>query len=431
MAKRYHPLRGVRVLSFEAAFSLPAATRILAELGAEVVRIARPTGDFPPYTHQTDGSGINKRSVAIDLGNEAGRELGRRFVARADVVANNFRPGVMARYGLDYDGLRTIRADIISLQLSGYGVPGPWQSFPAYRPSVEAAAGMNASIGGAADPPMRVGSGVFADQTAARYAALAVLMALVQRRLTGEGRHIDLSMYAGIVHLLGDRVLEAASLGHAPHRMGNRDVSLAPQGVYPCAGEDEWLAVTVANDAQWHSLRTLIDDPRLGGAALDLAGGRVERHDLIDTVIADWTRQQTKEEAASTLQALGIAAGPVEKASNLPFDAQLRFRGAFQPVEHEQTVLGYGAHPQLTLAWQVVGATRPRLSDAPVEGADNLRVLRRWLGVPAAEVRRLERSGALLRPQRAEVRHPSRPAGTPHDSDFARRLGLQAEDASP
>lgn len=425
MARRYRPLRGVRVLSFEAAFSLPAATRILSELGADVVRVARPSGDFPPYTHQTDGSGINKRSLAIDLRHEEGRALARRLVAEADVIANNFRPQVMGRYGLDDAGLRAVKPAIIVLQLSGYGVPGPWQSFPAFGPSVEAAGGMNAAIGGPGDPPVRVGSGVFADQTAGRYAALAVLMALEHRRVTGEGRSIDLSMYAGIVHLLGDLVLQAAGDGQAPLRMGNRAAAVAPQGVYPCRGDDEWLTLSVENDDQWRSLRALIGNPALDRSVFDSLEGRRAGHDRIDEAIAGWTRERSKEEAATLLQQLGVPAGPVQKASDLPFDPQLAFRGAFQQVRHAEPVLGYVAHPHLTLSWSVAGRQRPPLQDARPEGSGNRPVLKDWLGLSAREVAALERSGALISPRRAQVPPGIRPREAQVDPDFAGRLGLQ------
>ena len=432
MAKTYRPLWGVRVLSFEAAFSLPAATRILAELGADVVRVGRPAGDFPRYTHQTDGSGINKRTVAINLQHAEGRSLARRLIAKADVVANNFRPQVMGRYGLDYAGLRAVKPDIIALQLSGYGAPGPWQSFPAFGPSVEAAGGMNASIGGPDDPPMRVGSGVFADQTAGRYAALAILMALEERRLTGEGCEIDLSMYAGIVHLLGDRVLGAAKAGHAPPKLGNRDPAIVPQGIYPCRGDDEWLAISVVTDIQWRSLSEFVGDEALLDPALASIEGRRAAHGLIDEVLTTWALRQDKHEAAVLLQRQGVPAGPVQKVSDLPFDPQLTARGAFQPVRHDEPVLGYAMHPHLTLSWQVDGFRRPPLADARPEGKDNRRVLKAWLGLSAREVSQLERSGALISPTPTPVPEGARPAGTPIDANFAERLGLPRDgEATP
>jgi crotonobetainyl-CoA:carnitine CoA-transferase CaiB-like acyl-CoA transferase len=423
--RRYRPLRGVRVLSFEAAFSLPAATRVLSELGAEVVRVGRPVGDFPPYTHRTDGSGLNKRTVSINLQSEAGRALALQLAAQADVVCNNFRPHVMAGAGLGYAQLRTVRPDIIVLQLTGYGTPGPWQEFPAFGPSVEAAAGMDAAIGSEQDPPMKVGSGVFADQTAGRYAALAVLMALQRRRETGAGRYIDLAMYEAIVHLLGERVLGAAATGRPAARRGNRSPFFVPQGIYRCRGDDEWVAISVPGEQEWQALCDLAGTAELAGLRGLGIEDRLAQHDRIDAAITRWTASRTKGDVARSLQTLGIAAAPVQKASDLPFDEQLLARGAFQPVAHPEPVLGYVAHPHLTLSWRTQGRARPALRDATPEGSDNRAVLRKWLGLDAAEVKRLQREGALLEPVNKPVAQGPRVVGAPVDTDFAERLGLQ------
>ncbi len=422
--RRYRPLRGVRVLSFEAAFSLPAATRVLAELGAEVVRVGRPVGDFPAYTHRTDGSAINKGSVSIDLQSESGQALALQLAAQTDVVCNNFRPHVMPAAGLGYDALRAARPDIIVLQLTGYGVPGPWQGFPAFGPSVEAVAGMDAAIGGPNDPPMKVGSGVNADQNAGRYTVLAVLMALQRRRETGEGRYVDLSMYEAMTHLLGDQVLAAAATGHAPVKRGNRSAICAPQGIYRCKGEDEWVALTVCSDEQWRTLCDLSGAPALSRLREAGALERAAAHDAIDVALNGWTATQGKDDLATLLQKHGVPAGPVNKAADMPFDPQLRFRGAFQDVTHPEPVLGYTAHPHLTLAWMTAERQRPSLKDAHPDGSDNRAVLRSWLGLNAAGVRQLERSGALLPVRNVPVTQGIRVMGAPVDPDFAERLGL-------
>jgi crotonobetainyl-CoA:carnitine CoA-transferase CaiB-like acyl-CoA transferase len=426
--RRYRPLRGLRVLSFEAAFSLPAATRVLAELGAEIVRVGRPVGDFPAYTHRTDGSAINKGSVSIDLRNDEGRRLALRLAAKADVVCNNFRPHVMPAAGLGYEALRAARPDIIVLQLTGYGVPGPWQGFPAFGPSVEAVAGMDAAIGGPNDPPMKVGSGVNADQSAGRYTVLAVLMALQRRRETGEGRYIDLSMYEAMTHLLGDQVLGAAATGCPPAKLGNRSALCAPQGIYTCAGEDEWVALSVCSDEQWRTLCDLVGAPSLSRLREAGAAERAAMHDAIDVTLNGWTSTQNKDDLAMLLQRHGVPSAPVNKAADMPFDPQLRFRGAYQDVTHPEPVLGYAAHPHLTLAWMTVGRQRPPLEDAHPEGSDNRPLLRSWLGLTAAEVRRLEQAGALLPVRTVAVTQGIRVIGAPVDAGFAERLGLKPAD---
>lgn len=424
MARRFEPLRGVRVLAFEAAFSLPAGTRTLAELGAEVVQVSRPERVSGDYITVVDGNTLSKFSLGINLQTEDGRALARALARQADAVCNNFRPRVMERYGLDAAALHALKPELIVLQLSGYGATGPWRDYPAYGPSVEAAGGINALSGDETDPPVRVGSGVFADQASGRYAALALIAALEQRRRTGKGQYIDLSMYESIVHLLGDAVLGAARHGRQPPRRGNRDAVCAPQGIYRCAGDDEWVAITVTSDAAWRALCGLIDDPRLCDPALNTAAGRHRCHDLIDQAISAWTRCKHKADVAAILQARGIAAGPVHKPGDLPVDPHLAARGTFSMVQHGQPRLGAMAHPHLTTPWQAAGYARHPLRDTSGDGAHSDAVLRRWLGLRPAEITALRTAGAVLPFRQYRMAPPPVADGTPVDHDFATRLGL-------
>jgi benzylsuccinate CoA-transferase BbsF subunit len=424
MARRYRPLRDVRVLAFESAFSLPAGTRTLADLGADVVRVGRPDPVSGPFITQVDGGRLNKRAVSINLASEAGRELTKRLVSVCDVVCNNFRPRVMRRFGLTYEELCQINPRIIVLQLSGYGGPGSWEDFPAYGPSVEAAGAMNSLIGEDGDMPMRVGSGVYADQTGGRYSALAIMAALEHRRRTGEGQFLDVSMYEGIVHLFGEQIMAAAYTGKPPERLGNRDKYAAPQGVYPCEGDDEWLAISVQTTEQWWALQKAVSDERLLDPGFDSVNERRRHHALLDEAITAWSKRQKKLDAAATLQSLAIPAAPVEKAEDLPFNLQLRARGAFQMVRHDRPKLGYMGHPHLTVPWAVAGRDRARLADARTDDADNVRVLKQWLGLSAADVRRLVHEEALLPTEASEIVVTRGMGGDP---SFGERLALPRE----
>ncbi len=421
--KAYRPLRGVRVLAFEIAYSLPAATRTLVELGAEVVRVAAPGRGFGNYISVVDGVFLSKPCIGIDLKNAQGREVARCLVSRADIVCSNFRPPVMGEFGLGPDELRAIKPDLIVLQLSGYGRPGPWSDFPAYGPSVEAAGGMNSLMGRESDPPVRVGSGVFADQLSGRYAALALIAALNHRRRTGEGQYIDLSMYEAIVHLLGREVMRAALTGGAAERRGNRDSRYAPQGVYPCKGEDEWIAITVKDDAQWRALAALLGDARLQNPELATVPGRQDCHDEIDVVISSWTGLHEKNELAALLQSRGVAAGPVRKVSDSMFDPHLAARGVFQTVTHTAPILGFDAHPHPTTPWVAEGRRRHKLTEIRYVGADNYSVLRRWAGLGRKRVETLVAAGALADVGGLPVVERAGPAA-PRDRDFGERLGL-------
>jgi crotonobetainyl-CoA:carnitine CoA-transferase CaiB-like acyl-CoA transferase len=420
----YRPLRGVRILSFEVAYSLPAATRLLAELGAEVVKVAPPPGvGFAAYTTAVDGVSLGKPNIAINLKTPDGRTLARALVAQADVVCSNFTAPVMPSFGLGPDDLRAIKADLIVLRLSGYGAPGPWTTFPAFAAATEAVSGLNSIQGGEGDPPTRVGSGIFADQLSGMYAALAVVAALEDRQRTGAGRFIDLAMAEAVTHLIGPAVLETAHTNRPPLRAGNRDPAIVPQGVYPCRGEDEWIAISITSDSCWSTLVDLVGDDRFRPALASIEA-RARCHDEIDQVLSAWTSRFEKGALAELLQAQGIAAGPVQKVSDFPTDPHLTARGAFQPVHHPRPLLGYGAHPHPAMPWLAVGRRRGMSTDIRPGGADNYRVLHRWLGLSRAEVTRLTKIGGLTQagPFRIET-VPDAP-GMPRDADFATRLNL-------
>ncbi|MEE8338084.1 MAG: CoA transferase [Dehalococcoidia bacterium] len=422
----------MRVLTFEAAVTLPSATRVMADLGADVVQVRRPRRVVGNFIAIYDGTMINKSAVSIDLRLPEGGELALRLAARADVVCNNFTPRVMRGFGLDYEALRAVKPELIVMQLTGYGTPGPWAEFPAYGPSVEAAGGMNSSIGDEGDVPVRIGSGVFADQLAGRYATVALLAALTHRQRTGEGQYIDLSMYEDIVHMLGPQVMaasrptagRASGGGGPPPRLGNRDPGRAPQGIYPSAGEDEWVAISVESDEQWAALRGLLGDPRLDSPALETLSGRIERHDAIDDAVAAWTRGRTKDEAAELLQRRGVAAGPVQAPGDLALDPHYAARGHYRTVRHRQTVAGADAHPHLSQLPKIHGASRAPLREPRADGEDNAPVLKRWLDLDGAEIRRLRRAGVL-----GDVRPLLQPGADVdrrglYDPEHARKLRL-------
>jgi crotonobetainyl-CoA:carnitine CoA-transferase CaiB-like acyl-CoA transferase len=431
----YRPLAGVRILSFEIAASLPAGTRTLADLGADVVRVAEPPTQANPYIRLFDASLINKESIVLDLRRPEGHALALRLATAADVVCSNFRPHVLPQFGLDYASLCARKPTIIVLQLSGFGTPGPWQDFPTYGPHVEAAGGMNALMGGPAELPQRVGGGVFADTLAGRYAALAICAAIVERDATGRGRAIDLSMYECIVAGLGDRILRAAAEGGVPPRLGNRSEEFAPQGIYPCRGDDEWLAITVASDAQWRALKQQLRSPDLDDPALDCFDGRRAAHDRIDEAIARWTATRDKQAAADDLQRAGVPAGPVQKPGDVAVDPHHRGRGFFRTVRHGAPILGYRTHPHMRMPARAAGHT-PHLSDHHAEGESAPAILRRWLGADDAEVARLaaERAFGAPRPLIPPGVEPPTWFGTgdaERHADFAARLGLEPEPGRP
>ncbi len=419
------------MLAFETAASLPAGTRILADLGAEVARVMEPPFPVSPYMRPFDGTLMNKQPIALDLKHPDGPALAKRLAAAADVVCNNFRPPVMRRFGLDHETLRASNPRLIVLQLSGYGTPGPWQDYPAYGPSVEAAGGMNGSMGDESQLPQRVGGGVFADTVGGRYAALAICAALLHRDRTGDGQYIDAAMYEAIVTGIGDLVAEASATDAPPKRYGNRHERFAPQGVYPALGNDQWIAISVTSDEQWCALRQTIADARLDDPAYEDETGRRAAHDAIDAVIATWTSTRDKQEAAEALQAAGVPAGPVQWPGDVPFDPQHRARGFLQTVRHEiPPLLGYRTHPYMTMAARAIGYPRAPLSDHQPEGSRTEAVLRRWLDATDEELAAWRASG-VTPPERPIIADGTPPPAwfgertAPRDEHFAERLGLE------
>ncbi|MGE3074808.1 MAG: CoA transferase [Dehalococcoidia bacterium] len=436
--RQFLPLKGTRVLSFEVAYSLPAGTRTLAELGAEVVRVAGPGRDSY-YISVVDGVYMSKPCIGINLKDPEGLAIAKQLAAKADVICSNFVPGVMERLGLGADELRAINPSAIVLQLSGYGTPGPWSNYAAFGPSTEAAGGMNQLVGSPDGPPVRLGSGVFSDQLAGRFAAIGLIAALKERQRTGKGRYLDVSMSEAITLLVGNTVVGAA-LGDPPLRLWNRDRDFAPQGIYPATGDDEWIAITVKDDRQWQALLRVVSQESEENPALeDLAHrlksedfGRVSarhiNHSPIDHLLAEWTAGHDKHALAERLQAAGVAAHAVVRSRDPLFDEHLKQRGLFQSVAHETPILGYAAHPHPTTPWFADGHERHQLRNLHFHGADNVSVLREWLGMDAEQVASLEESGALI--VRRDIKVEDRRTAY-RDADHAEQLALASEvDAS-
>lgn len=417
----YKPLSGIKILSFELAFSLPAGTRALHDLGADVVRVSPPERQQDRYISVIDGVFHGKPCIAIDLTKEQGRDIALQLAMQADVVCNNFRPHVMAKYHLDEKRLRRAKPELICLQLSGYGTPGPWSDFPAFGPSTEAAGGMNRLMVDENETPFRISSGVFADQLSGRYAALAITAALQKRQESGAGATIDLSMTACITHLLGEAMTKASLQQRMPEFRGNRDPRFVPQGIYRANGSDEWISISITSNDAWRRLCNLISN-----ASLDPSTTRQERwanHDAIDNVITAWSKKWDKDDLTRLLQSQRIAAAPVRTVVDSALDAQFWARGALQWVRHRRAKLGYKTHPHPPLPWRVIGRRRRRLTDYRHTGQDNARVLRRWLGMQGDVVKELEAAGVLCGEPPLQL--TQRPASRHRDPQHGSKLGLE------
>ena len=298
------PLEGIRVLDLTQVYAGPTCTRILSDLGADVIKLEGLkrmdiTRNFvmPENTGKDDywnRSGYfllrngGKKSLTLDFGDPEAVELVKRLVPHADIVAESFTPRVMAKFGLDYESLKAAKPEIIMVSLSGYGQTGPWRDFTAYGMGLEPASGISSLTGYRDGPPLRTGIS-FTDPYSGVVGAGAVLSALHYRRRTGKGQYIDLSEHESAVPVTGFALMDYALNGRMEPRMGNRSHWYAPQGCYRCKGEDNWIAITVRDDAEWECLlprcrSSGMGDRPLRGRALPLRAPRRARraHHLVD-----------------------------------------------------------------------------------------------------------------------------------------------------
>lgn len=397
---RRAPLHGIRVLDLSAYWAGPACARLFADLGAEVIKVesvqridgwrganlsmdsARPHEGAPAH----NGINLNKRGITLNLRSPAGAALCKELAAISDVLVENFSPRVMAQFGLDYAALHEVNPRLVMVSLSGFGASGPLRDCVSYAATVECMAGVVALTGYAGGPPL-LQSASIGDPLGGVNGALAGLMALYRRKRTGLGCWIDLSQVEAVAALLGDQILDYTINGRVPPRRGNASLELAPHGVYPCAGDDQWIAIAVANDAQWQALcgaiarADLAADPRLAGPT-----GRLARAALLDEAVSAWTRGQQKRAAMDALLAAGVPAGAVQDNTETLLDPQLRARGFWQEVDREWV----GRHPHAGMGITAGGAAPLLVRPAPTLGQHTTEVLGELLGLGSTELAALE-----------------------------------------
>ncbi|HYM14179.1 MAG TPA: CoA transferase [Dehalococcoidia bacterium] len=401
------PLDGIRVVDLAQVFAGPACTRILADLGADVIRFeSAGRMDVTRNLIITDNDGMDhhwhrasyfivrnagKREMVLDLAKEEGRDVIRKLVARADVVVESFTPRVMANFGLGYDQLREIKPDIIMCSLSGYGQTGPMRDFGAYGMGLEPASGISSITGYPGGPPIRSGLS-FTDPYSGFIGAGAVLTALHYRRRTGKGQYIDLSEQEAAIPIMAAALLEQQMTGRTPQRLGDRSAWAAPQGCYRCAGDDRWAVISVSDDAGFARMAQAMAHPEWAADprfATVLA--RREHHDELDARITEWTSTRDHYDVFHTLQAAGVKAAPVLDGKEVLFDEQFRARHHFDVVD--QPLLG--KRPvQRHLAAKFTRFEARARGHAPLLGEHNEEVLRE-LGYDDAAISRLKEDAVI------------------------------------
>jgi crotonobetainyl-CoA:carnitine CoA-transferase CaiB-like acyl-CoA transferase len=403
------PLAGLRVIDLGNWVTIPYLCRVLADFGAEVIKVESPRHLTVGRLRHGTGHGFsemhrNKRSVTIELDRPEGVALFMRLVATADVLVENFAPRVMANLGLTYDRLRAVNPRLIYLSSTGFGQSGPYRDYGAFGSTLESMIGLASLTGFPDDPPTRCGL-TYIDYPAAMMGCVALIAALAYRRRTGRGQYIDLSQYETGVSMMGGELVGYQLTKELPPRRGNRSRDHAPQGVYRCAGLDNWLAIAITTDAQFVTLCRLMGredlaaDPRYATTS-----GRQRYHDEIDVAITAWARAQDHIAAMYLLQEHGIPAAAVLNPKELLLDAQSLARGYFRPSPPQ----GMELPPETPL---VTAGIPFRLSRTPggivrwvpAIGEDNETIFKGLLGLSDADYDRLVAAGVITLTDRIDL----------------------------
>ncbi|MEA2141793.1 MAG: hypothetical protein QOI64_223, partial [Solirubrobacteraceae bacterium] len=388
------PLAGLRVVDFGTIVIGNEIGRLLADQGADVIKIenaafpdAARVGYGGTMSHSFVAGSRNKRSFGVNLRTPEGVTLLKRLVARADVVLENFKPGTLDRLGLSYEALRDVNPDIVMLSTNALGSSGPWSSWLGYGPIVRGVSGIT---GMWRYPDDELGFGepttIYPDHYGARLCATAVLAALVRRRRTGRGARIEGAQAEMIVNQLADVFLGSSLGADARADLG------APWAIYPCAGDDEWCAITVGDDDQWVALRRVLGEPEWATPrAFDSAAGRAANADLLDRCLAAWTRTRAPRDLMETLQAAGIPAAMMMRAADHADDPHLRSRDVTTEMEQP----GLGPLRMERGPFRSRSIPPVRLTPAPQHGQHTREICATLLGLSDAEVDDLLAAGVL------------------------------------
>lgn len=388
------PLAGIRIADFTVHAAGPFCTHMLSQLGAECIKIEsalRPDifrKPHPVYGRNGPASfdqvASNKLSIRINLKHPEGVALAKRLVGASDVAAESFRPGVMKRLGLSYQELRAVKRDIVMVSVSSSGQTGPDSHFAGYAPLFGAWGGLGYLTGYADGPPVEMRHVM--DHSVGLNAAMATVAALLQRRRTGEGTHVDVAAREVASATIGEALLQAAA-GGTPHRMGNSDLRMAPHGVFATRDPDRWLTIAISNDRQWQAFAALIEQSgRSVDPAFASASYRQSHRALVEELVAGWTVRQDADEAAQVLQGHGIPAHVSWTTQDIASDPHLRARKAIidvsEPDGRRRAAIGVPIRFSET---SDVGISRgtPRL------GEDEDYVFGELLGIGSAERQRL------------------------------------------
>ena len=382
-ARTVPPLAGLKVLDMTRVLAGPYCTMILADLGADVVKIERPqTGDearsFGPFLRSGASAyfaSLNrgKSSVVLDLKDDEDRNTFLRLVKTADVLVENFRPGVMDQFGLGSETLHRINPSLIFASTSGFGQTGPYRDRPAYDVIIQAMSGLMSITGHEADKPARVGASI-SDVVAGLFTAIGVLAALQARTADGPGITLDLAMLDCSVAVLENAIARCELTGQTPEPLGTRHPSITPFQGFPT--QNGTVVIAAGNDALWRRLCEVIEAPEaVSDPLLRTNSARTENHPYMEQVVSEQTRKRTTQEWLTLFEAAGIPAAPIQTISDMMDDEHLSSRGIFHRIRGPGDEFFTAAGSP----FRINGGCLELSDRFPELGADNSDVLSRWL----------------------------------------------------
>lgn len=405
------PLAGLRVLDFGWIWSGPLVATVLAEFGAEVIKVEhagrldnmrlrgqptvdgrRPEGpsvELNPYFNQINH---DKGSITVDLKNARGQALLQRLIPMTDVVLENLTPGALSKLGFGYDTLSKLNSRLVMMSMSSTGQHGPLNNFRAYAPIMSSHCGLESLVGYPGESPTGMMNFGYGDPNAAAHALVPLLAALYEREETGHGCYIDMSQTEAVVSVLAEPIVHWTMTGTLCSPPGNRHPSMAPHGLFPAAGEDQWLSIAVPDDEAWRRLVDLMGRPAWAlEPELDTISGRLQVQDRIEPLLADWTRGQDRSSLLTCLRAASIAASPVQDIDGQWADERYARRGLRVPTEHPYLGLQHIYHTP----WNLADTPAQVRRSAPLLGSDNQHVFGDLLGLSTAEIEALQAEGVI------------------------------------
>ena len=404
--KREGVFSGLKILAFCWAVVGPLTMKFFADHGAAVIRVEtakRPCTMRSSAPYKDNKPGLNRGgyftyynpnilSLSLNMNHPEGIKIAKKLVQATDVVMENYTPGVIEKWGLDYDELKKIKPDVIMLRQSGYGSQGPYKNLPAFGMVLTPIAGLPNFIGWPGKEPLPVGVSAYTDCISPRFATAALIAALDYRKRTGKGQLIDISQFETAISFILPGVLEYAANGKEPERTGNTSPYACPHGVYRCKGDDRWCTIAVSTDEEWANFCSEIGQPGLvSDPWFDTLENRKQHEDALNKIVADWTVNFTPEEVMAYLQAVKVPAGVVKNTADVYHDPQLQKRNLFWKMHHAEM----GDFTHQGQSFMLSRTPAKAYSPAPLLGEHTEQICAQLLGMKDEEFVRLMAEGVF------------------------------------